>query len=77
MRTVHAKPHEGPYKANAQTFKLLATEYFAFAVLIEILEPDNIDYYGRKPVNAYLKSVTPLLRLKNYLTYKYHGRFNE
>jgi hypothetical protein len=77
LRTIQSKTHEAPYKVNTHLLKLLTTEYFAFAVLIEILEPDNFDFYGRGPINSYLKHVMPLLRIKNYLTYKYHDRFSE
>jgi len=68
---------EEPYRANPHLLKLLATDYFAFAVLSEILEPDNFDFFGRGSINSYLKTVTPLLRLRNYLTYKYYGRYSE
>ena len=77
LRTVQSKTHEAPYKVNTNLLKLLTSEMFGFAVLSEILNPENLDFYGIKAINSYLKQVMPLLRIKNYLAYMYHDRFNE
>ena len=77
LRTVQSKTHEASYKVNTHLLKLLTSEMFGFTVLSEILNPENLDFYGIKVINSYLKKVMPLLRIKNYLAYMYHDRFNE
>ena len=77
LRTVHRKTLEAPIKFNAQMLKLLKREYFALAVLNEILETQNLEFFGKTSINSFLKHVTSLLRIKNYLTYKYHDSFEE
>jgi hypothetical protein len=77
LRTVQSKTHEAPYRVNTQLLKLFTSELFGFAVLSEILEPENLEFYGNKQINSFLKQVLPLLRIKNYLAYMYHDRYNE